>query len=165
MGLGAWSIARPLICASAQNDVVARPAPCEVCLDFSSSISRPIALGQRAVESRVGYELSAVQISGLPGNDRPLTHTVTLRAAGSCILARWRHSTSSQRAVQRMTYPRPLRCFPQAQRPNDTPFAEYFQPAGPARFPCTRSESAVKRCPVPSPRNRLRGCRARRTTR
>ena len=31
-----------------------------------------------ALEFRHDFDLSAVQISGLPGNDRPLTHTVTL---------------------------------------------------------------------------------------
>jgi hypothetical protein len=35
-----------------------------------------------------------VQISGLPGNDRPLNHTVILRLARSIILARWRHAFS-----------------------------------------------------------------------
>ena len=45
-----------------------------------------------ALESRHDFDLSAVQISGLPGNDRPLTHTVTLRVARSFALARWRHS-------------------------------------------------------------------------
>jgi hypothetical protein len=42
------------------------------------------------------FELSAVQFSGLPGNDRPLTRTVTSRLARSSILARWRHSISSE---------------------------------------------------------------------
>jgi hypothetical protein len=42
-----------------------------------------------------------VQISGLPGNDRPLTVTVTLRLARSFALARWRHSISSPRLIQR----------------------------------------------------------------
>ena len=41
------------------------------------------------------WNLSAVQISGLPGYDRPLTHTVTLRLARSSKLLRWRHSISS----------------------------------------------------------------------
>ena len=45
-----------------------------------------------ALESRHDFDLSAVQISGQPGNDRPLTHTVTLRVARSFALARWRHS-------------------------------------------------------------------------
>jgi hypothetical protein len=55
----------------------------------------PLALGLCAPESRHDFELSAVQISGLPGYDRPLTHTVTLRLARSFILARWRHAISS----------------------------------------------------------------------
>ena len=54
-----------------------------------------------ALESRHDFDLSAVQISGLPGNDRPLTHTVTLRVARSLALARWRHSISSPRLIQR----------------------------------------------------------------
>src|SRR5882672_12772102 len=33
------------------------------------------------LRSRYEFEFSAVQISGLPGNDRPLTHTVTLHPA------------------------------------------------------------------------------------
>ena len=44
--------------------------------------------------SRDHFELSAVQFSGLPGNDRPLTHTVTSHLARSLILAWWRHSIS-----------------------------------------------------------------------
>jgi len=48
-----------------------------------------------------------VQISGLPGNDRPLTHTVTLRPARSFALARWRHSISSP-LIERTPYPRRL---------------------------------------------------------
>ena len=52
------------------------------------------ALGLRAPESQDDFELSAVQFSGLPGNDRPLTHTVTLHPARSLVLARWRHSIS-----------------------------------------------------------------------
>jgi len=45
-------------------------------------------------ESQDHFELSAVQFSGLPGNDRPSTHTVTSHLARSSILARWRHSIS-----------------------------------------------------------------------
>ena len=52
------------------------------------------ALGLRAPESHDDFELSAVQFSGLPGNDRPLTHTVTSHLARSLVLARWRHSIS-----------------------------------------------------------------------
>src|SRR6476646_9161157 len=80
-------------------------SPCERCLDFSSSFSRPSRAPVR-VESRHDFDLSAMQISGLPGNDRPLTHTVTLRLARSFALARWRHSTSSLRLIQRTPYPR-----------------------------------------------------------
>ena len=61
-----------------------------------------------ALESRHDFDLSAVQISGLPGNDRPFTHTVTLRVARSLVLARWRHSISSPRLIQRTPYPRQL---------------------------------------------------------
>ena len=61
-----------------------------------------------ALESRHDFDLSAVQISGLPGNDRPLTHTVTLRVARSFALARWRHSISSPKLIQRTPYPRRL---------------------------------------------------------
>ena len=61
-----------------------------------------------APESRHDFDLSAVQISGLPGNDRPLTHTVTLRLARSFGLARWRHSISSPRLLQRTPCPRRL---------------------------------------------------------
>ena len=56
----------------------------------------PFALGLRAPESRDNFELSAVQFSGLPGNDRPLTHTVTSHLARSVVLARWRHSIFSE---------------------------------------------------------------------
>jgi hypothetical protein len=66
------------------------------CLDFTSSVSRLFALGLRAPESRDDFELSAVQLSGLPGNDRPVTHTVTSHLARSSILARWIHSISSE---------------------------------------------------------------------
>ena len=51
----------------------------------------PPAPSQCAPESRHNFDLSAVQISGLPGNDRPLIHTVTLRMARSFGVARWRH--------------------------------------------------------------------------
>src|SRR5262245_60809681 len=51
----------------------------------------PLAPSQCVPESRHNFDLSAVQISGLPGNDRPLTHTVTLRMARSFGVARWRH--------------------------------------------------------------------------
>ena len=40
--------------------------------------ARPMRL-----RSRYEFEFLAVQISGLPGNDRPLTHTVTLHPARS----------------------------------------------------------------------------------
>ena len=64
------------------------------CLEFSSSVSR--LLRAWPTRSRVydDVELSAVQFSGLPGNDRPLTHTVTSHLARSLVLARWRHSIS-----------------------------------------------------------------------
>jgi hypothetical protein len=52
--------------------------------------------------------LSAVQISGLPGNDRPLTHTVTLRLARSFGFARWRHRISTPKIIQRTPCPRRL---------------------------------------------------------
>ena len=74
-------------------------SPCEGCLDFSSHFRDLPRLA--ALESRHDFDLSAVQISGLPGNDRPLTHTVTLRVARSFALARWRHSISSPRLIQR----------------------------------------------------------------
>jgi hypothetical protein len=52
--------------------------------------------------------LSAVQLSGLPDNDPPVTHTVTLRLARSFAFARWRHSISSPRVIQRTSCPRLL---------------------------------------------------------
>jgi hypothetical protein len=61
-----------------------------------------------APEFQHGFELSAVRISRLPGNDRPLTHTVTLHLARSLILARWRHENSLPRLAQRIRYPRLL---------------------------------------------------------
>ena len=63
------------------------------------------------------FDLSAVQISGLPGNDRPLTDTVTLRVARSFALARWRHSISSPRLIQRTPYPHRLLMPDQEQIP------------------------------------------------
>ena len=63
---------------------------------ISTAQSRnPLALGLCATESRHDFKLSAVQISGLPGNDRPLTHTVTVPLARSSVLARWSHVISS----------------------------------------------------------------------
>jgi hypothetical protein len=63
-------------------------------LEFSNSVSR--LLRAWPTRSRVydDVELSAVQFSGLPGNDRPLTRTVTSHLARSLVLARWRHSIS-----------------------------------------------------------------------
>jgi hypothetical protein len=58
---------------------------------WTSAVIFEIA-GLATLESRHDFDLSAVQISGLPGNDRPLTHTVTLRVARSFAVARWRHS-------------------------------------------------------------------------
>jgi hypothetical protein len=66
----------------------------------------PLAPSLGASESRHDFYVSAVQISGLPGNDRPLTHTVTLPLARSFALARWRHSISSPRLIQRTFYVR-----------------------------------------------------------
>jgi len=71
-------------------------SPQRRCLNFSSSVLRLFALGLRALESRDHFELSAMQFRGLSGNDRPLTHTVTSHLARSLILARWRHSISSE---------------------------------------------------------------------
>jgi hypothetical protein len=67
---------------------------------WTSAVIFEIA-GLATLESRHDFDLSAVQISGLPGNDRPLTHTVTLHVARSFALARWRHSISSPRLIQR----------------------------------------------------------------
>ena len=61
------------------------------CLDFSSSVPRPFCAWPTRSGSRDDFELSAVQFSGLPGNDRPLTHTVTSHLARSVVFARWRH--------------------------------------------------------------------------
>jgi len=58
--------------------------------------------------SRHDFGLSAMQISGLPGNDRPLTRTVTLRLARSFVLARWRHLDSSPSVIRRTSCPRLL---------------------------------------------------------
>jgi len=49
--------------------------------------------------------LSAAHVSGLPGYDRPLTHTVTLRMARSFGLVLWRHSISSPRLIQQTPCP------------------------------------------------------------
>ena len=65
----------------------------------------PLAPSQCASESRHDFDLSAVQVSRLPGNDRPLTHTVTLRMARSFGLVLWRHSISSPRLIQQTPCP------------------------------------------------------------
>ncbi len=81
-------------------------SPCEGCLDFSSSFSRPSRAKPARASVPTDFDLSAVQIGGLTGNDRPLTLTVTLRLARSFALARWRHSISSPRLIQRTPYRR-----------------------------------------------------------
>jgi len=76
-------------------------SPRRRCLELSSSLQDSFALAYAFSESRDDFELSAVQFSGLPGNDRPLTHTVTSHLARSLVLARWRHSISSEFRVLR----------------------------------------------------------------
>ena len=66
------------------------------CLEFSSSVSRLLCAWPTRFRVYDDVELLAVQFSGLPGNDRPLTHTVTSHLARSLVLARWRHSISSE---------------------------------------------------------------------
>ena len=57
--------------------------------------ARPMRL-----RSRYKFEFSAVQISGLPGNDRPSTHTVTLHPGKVLVIARWRHLISLRRVIR-----------------------------------------------------------------
>ena len=64
-------------------------SPRRRCLEFSSSVQIPSRLAY-ALPVCDDVELSAVQFSGLPRNDRPLTRTVTshlARSFGPCPVA------------------------------------------------------------------------------
>jgi hypothetical protein len=87
------SIAGPLVFVSAQEFGFS-PALRSDVWTSAAQFQDPLAFGLHASGSRHDFELSAVQISGLPGNDRPVNHTVILHLARSFILARWRHAFS-----------------------------------------------------------------------
>src|SRR3954467_1225586 len=102
------SIAGPFFFVSAQEPWLSVPRLTKDVWTSAAYFQDPLAFGLHASGSRSVFELSAVQISGLPGNDRPVTHTVILRLARSWILSRWRHAISSRKWTRRTPRPRAL---------------------------------------------------------
>jgi hypothetical protein len=66
-----------------------------MCLDFSSSVSRPTRVWPSHVWISTRFRIVGGTNQRVAWqNDRPETHTVILRLARSFILPRWRHSIS-----------------------------------------------------------------------